>query len=160
RKIKEAHKCEREVCLLYIAKPIIQNKYVKPNNENYYNASNNEYEEDNEITNKESVKTISENNSKIIFQDNEAKIESEEEEQQWDQFINNWIELKNSENQFEDDEDYIFSSPEWSYDFSLAGRTIHLSDDENSKWSLDTLCIPDIEPPLFLDDDHIFMNAK
>ena len=74
--------------------------------------------------------------------------------------INEWIELENYENQFEDEEDYIFSSSEWDQDFSFAGRTVHPADDENAKWPLDSLCILDLEPPSFLGDDQIFTNAK
>ncbi len=84
----------------------------------------------------------------------------EENEQQWYQLINDWIELGNCENQFESEEDSIFSSTEWNHDFSLAGCTIHPSDDEKAKWSLNALFVDDLESPLFLGTDHIFTNAQ
>ncbi|CAG8641312.1 23883_t:CDS:2 [Dentiscutata erythropus] len=67
---------------------------------------------------------------------------------------------EDDENQFEDEDDYIFSSSEWDHNFSLAGYTIHPADDENAKWPLESLCIPDLEPPSFLGNDQIFTNAK
>ena len=68
--------------------------------------------------------------------------------------------MENRKNQFESEEDSIFSSTEWNYDFSLAGHTIHPSDDEKAKWSLNTLFVYDLESPLFLGTDHIFTNAQ
>ncbi|CAG8713922.1 3702_t:CDS:2, partial [Dentiscutata erythropus] len=67
---------------------------------------------------------------------------------------------ENRENQFEDEDDYIFSSSEWDHDFSLAGCTIHPADDKNAKWPLESLCISNLELPSFLGNDQIFINAK
>ncbi|CAG8613760.1 15515_t:CDS:2, partial [Gigaspora margarita] len=55
-----------------------------------------------------------------------------------DEMTNKDIEIiyqydENHENQFEDEENYIFFSSEWDHDFSFAEHTIHSADDENAK---------------------------
>ncbi|CAG8723526.1 11213_t:CDS:2 [Dentiscutata erythropus] len=132
-KVREAYKCKREVHQLHVAKPIIPNEHIELKNKNNRNISSNKYKENDEITNKD---------IEIIYQDNEAETE------------------KNHENQFENEEDYIFSSSEWNNDFSFAGCTIHPADNKNAKWPLDSLYILELEPSLFLDNNQIFTNTK
>ncbi|CAB5335229.1 unnamed protein product [Rhizophagus irregularis] len=76
-----------------------------------------------------------------------------------DKLIKEWIELGNNENQFENNEDECFLSPEWNNDFDFAGQNVHPADDERAKWSLSTLFESFLESPSFLGSDEIFTNA-
>jgi len=98
-------------------------------------------------------KTINNNDNR------EELITQNEEQTRWDQLIEEWIELGNRENQFENNEDECFLSPEWNNDFDFAGRNVHPADDERAKWSLSTLFESSLESPSFLGSDEIFTNA-
>ncbi|CAG8837467.1 39098_t:CDS:2, partial [Gigaspora margarita] len=64
-----------------------------------------------------------------------------EEEQQWENTINEWIELGERENQFEDQSDEILLTKK------------HPADNEMAKWSLDSLFISSLEAPSFFDSE-------
>ncbi len=87
------------------------------------------------------------------------EIITDDEKQKWSQLIEEWIELGNRENQFENNDEEIFLSSEWNSDFNLAGREVHPADDETAKWRLITLFESSLESPSFLGSDEIFTNA-
>ena len=150
-KIKDVRECECKIQRLHIATPICPDNENEDHNdelneEEYIQVSDDKNEEDsNENT----------NNDDIIRE--ELIIQSEE--RRWNQLIEKWIELGNRKNQFEDDEDKCFLSPEWNSDFDFAGRNMHPADDERAKWSLRTLFESSLESPSFLGSDEIFTNA-
>ncbi|CAG8845285.1 9988_t:CDS:1, partial [Gigaspora margarita] len=76
-----------------------------------------------------------------------------EEEQEWENTINEWIELGERENQFEDQSDEILLTSDWDADFGFGGREKHPADDETAKWSLDSLFISSLEAPSYFDSE-------
>ncbi|CAB4415694.1 unnamed protein product [Rhizophagus irregularis] len=148
RKIKDVRECEREMQRLHIATPICPDNENEDDNLNeggYIQVSDDEDKVDNNETT---------NNN-----DDREELIIQNEEQRWNQLIKEWIELGNRENQFENNEDECFLSPEWNNDFDFAGRNVHPADDERAKWSLSTLFESSLESPSFLGSDEIFTNA-
>ncbi|CAG8530241.1 11559_t:CDS:2, partial [Diversispora eburnea] len=92
-----------------------------------------------------------------INNNNDEELNSEE--QRLTQLIEEWIELGNWENKFDDENDQIFLSTEWNNDFNLGDREIHLADDDIAKWNLNILFESLLESPTFLGSDEIFTNA-
>src|SRR5581483_280636 len=147
RKIQNAKECEREMQRLHIAVPINDDENEEQEcelNEDIIQVSDDESEED------DGDKGIDDNKEELIV---------ENETQKWSQIIDEWIELGNQENQFENENDESFLSSEWNSDFGSAGRTVHPADDETAKWNLITLFESSLESPLFLGSDEIFTNA-
>src|SRR3990170_5090105 len=129
RKIKEARNCEQEILRLHIATPICPDneideteKYDSDNEEIYIQVSDDDIISDKEI---DSEIEINNDNEDETIRNNEQK---------WNQIIEEWIELGNHENQFENHDDEIFLSEEWNSDFNLEGREVHPVDDETAKW--------------------------
>ncbi|CAG8608871.1 7515_t:CDS:2 [Cetraspora pellucida] len=79
-----------------------------------------------------------------------------EEEQRWKNLVNEWIELGDHENQFENKDDKILLSSEWDADFSLGGREKHPANNETAKWSLDLFFVSSLEMPLYFDSEFTF----
>ena len=148
RKIKGARECEREIQRLHIAILISlddnENEEHELNEEECIQVSDDENEENSENVNNNDTR------EELIIQS---------EEQKWNQLIENWIELGNQENRFENSEDECFLSPEWNNDFDSAGWKMHPADDEMAKWNLSTLFESSLESPSFLGSDEIFTNA-
>ena len=149
RKIKDVRECEREIQRLHIATSINpddddENKEPELNEEECIQVSDDENEENHEDA---------DNN------DTEEELVIQSDEQKWSQLIEEWIELGNQENRFENSEDECFLSPEWNSDFDFAGRKVHPADDETAKWNLSTLFESSLESPSFLGSDEIFTNA-
>jgi hypothetical protein len=129
RKIKEARECEHEIQRLHIATPICPDDEV-------------EEHELNELDEEEIVQVSDDENGEGNNQNtdvNGEEIITDDEEQRWSQLIEEWIELGNRENHFENNDEEIFLSTEWNSDFNLAGREVHPADDKKAKWSLITL---------------------
>ena len=146
RKIKEARECEREIQRLHIATPICPDDEV----------------EECELDEEEMVQVSDDENGEGSSQNTGVdgeEIITDDEEQKWSQLIEEWIELGNRENQFENNDEEIFLSSEWNSDFNLAGREVHPADDETAKWRLITLFESSLESPSFLGSDEIFTNA-
>ncbi|CAG8816383.1 12571_t:CDS:1, partial [Cetraspora pellucida] len=76
-----------------------------------------------------------------------------EEEQQWENTINEWIELEEYENQFEDQGNEILLTNNWNTDFGFGRREKHPVDDETAKWPLDSLFISSLEVPQYFDSE-------
>ncbi|CAG8568574.1 16392_t:CDS:2 [Cetraspora pellucida] len=116
RKIKEIKECEREMRQLHIATPIVSdNEITEP-----------------KLNNEEDFYQVSDDDEKNSANDNEDII-TYEEEQKWDQLIQEWINLGVQENQFEDQNDQIFMSSEWDYDFEIEDQEKHPADDTLAK---------------------------
>jgi len=149
RKIKEARECKREIQRLHIATPIC------PDDED-------DEVEECELDEEEMVQVSDDENGEDSSQNTGVDGEEiiiDDEEQKWSQLIEEWIELGNRENQFENNDEEIFLSSEWNSDFNLAGREVHPADDETAKWHLITLFESSLESSSFLGSDEIFTNA-
>ncbi len=68
-----------------------------------------------------------------INNDNNEDETIRNDEQKWNQIIEEWIELGNHKNQFENHDDKIFLSKEWNSDFNLGGHEVHSADNETAK---------------------------
>lgn len=154
RKIKNVRECEREIQRLHIATPI------NPDDDDDDDDDDNEDEECE--LNEECIQVSDDENENDEDVDNNNTREElviQNEEQKWSQLIEEWIELGNRENRFENNEDECFLSTEWNYDFAFAGRNVHPADDEMAKWNLSTLFESSLESPSFLGSNEIFTNA-
>src|SRR6266496_1315326 len=101
RKIKEARECEREIQCLHIATPICPDDEV----------------EECELDEEEMVQVSDDENGEGSSQNTGVdgeEIITDDEEQKWSQLIEEWIELGNRENQFENNDEEIFLSSEWN----------------------------------------------
>lgn len=144
RKIKDVRECNREMQRLHIATPISPD--VDENEEHELNEECIQVSDD-------------ENDENVDNNDTREELIIQNEEQKWSQLIEEWIELGNQENRFENNEDECFLSLEWNSDFDFAGRKVHPADDEMAKWNLSTLFESSLESPSFLGSDEIFTNA-
>ena len=148
RKIKGVRECKRELQRLHIATPISpdddENEEHELNEEECIQVSDEENEENSENVNNNDTRE-------------ELIIQSEEQKQ--NQLIENWIELGNQENRFENNEDECLLSTEWNYDFVFTDQNVHPADDKTAKWNLSTLFESFLESPAFLGSDKIFTNA-
>jgi hypothetical protein len=163
RKVNEIRECDNEMQRLHIAVPIASddedsnketdnNELIYIDNESDIQVSDNE-DEINFRSNTNDNDNIDIENDAI----NDEDINSEE--QRWVQLIEDWIELGNRENKFDDIDDQIFLSTEWDSDFNFGGREIHPADDNNAKWNLNTLLESTLDSPAFLGSDEIFTDA-
>ncbi|CAG8713263.1 9786_t:CDS:2, partial [Racocetra fulgida] len=80
----------------------------------------------------------------------EDETNNESEEQRWNSLINDWINMTEYKNQFDHSEDEIFLNSDWDKDFNFGGRMKHPADDNEAKWSLETLFTSGLEKPNFL----------
>jgi len=81
---------------------------------------------------------------------------TEEQEQEWNIFVREWIEAIERENTFDHSEDEIFLDDEMNNDFNFGGRTIHPADDPAAKWSLASLFVSSLELPSYLGPNQIY----
>lgn len=150
RKIKNAKEYENQLRRLHIATPISSGDETSEQELTItdldYQVSDNEDEDNIEEPTDESGNLANQNLDDDLVT---------EEEQRWEYIINEWIELADRENQFENQDDEILLTSDWDSDFSFGGRDKHPADDETAKWPLDSLFISSLEKPSYFDSELI-----
>jgi hypothetical protein len=148
RRIKEVTQADQQMKRLHIATPISSDNFDYPNeplqniDEELLIVSDDDNEKDvNNVIEKDIV--------------DEGEPSTEENENQWNSIISQWIEEANFENQVEDNNDESFLNDDLINDFSVGTRNIHPADDTNAKWQLSTLFINTLEPPTYT---RFFLN--
>ncbi|CAG8792233.1 10822_t:CDS:1, partial [Racocetra fulgida] len=74
---------------------------------------------------------------------------SEEQVQEWNIFIEEWLQAIEHENKCNDSNDEMFLTDEMDNDFSFGGKKVHPADDQTAKWLLATLFVSDLELPTY-----------
>ncbi|CAB4483365.1 unnamed protein product [Rhizophagus irregularis] len=66
-----------------------------------------------------------ENEESELIKEECIQLSDDENEENHENLIEEWIELGSLENRFENSEDEAFLSLEWNFDFNLAGQKMH-----------------------------------
>ncbi|CAB5381510.1 unnamed protein product [Rhizophagus irregularis] len=140
RRIKKVNQADQQMKRLHIATPIASDDLDYLNDEPLQNID----EEFLIVSDDEDVNNAIE---KDIVDEEEPS--TEENENQWNSIISQWIEEANFENRVEDSNDENFLNDDLVNDFSVGTRNIHPADDTNAKWQLSTLFISALEPPTY-----------
>ena len=82
--------------------------------------------------------------------------QTEEQEQEWNTFVEEWIRAIENENKFDNSDDEILLTDEMNNDFNFGGRIIHPADDPTAKQPLATLFVSNLESPTYLETDQIY----
>jgi hypothetical protein len=98
----------------------------------------------------------SENENNNVALNNFSEPHTEEQEQEWNIFVREWIEATERENMFDHSEDEMLLDNEMDNDFNFGGRTIHPADDPTAKWPLASLFISNLESPSYLGANQIY----
>jgi hypothetical protein len=92
-------------------------------------------------------------------QKEDAEPSTEENENQWQAIISQWIDEANHENQVEDNSDELLLNGDFlNQDFLVGTRNIHPADDQKAKWELSTLFVDNLEPPTYIGTDYNFSD--
>ncbi|RIA92960.1 hypothetical protein C1645_820031 [Glomus cerebriforme] len=99
---------------------------------------------------KENLITVSDNDNNNVNNNNnkeksEVELNTEENKNQWNTIISQWIEETNYENQVKNSEDELLLNGDFDNDFLVGMRNIHPADDQNAKWELSLLFINNLE---------------
>ena len=78
------------------------------------------------------------------------KPNTEENENQWNAIISQWIEEANFENQVENSNDELLFNRDLDNDFLVGTHNVHPADDQNAKWKLFLLFINNLELPTYV----------
>lgn len=153
-KKKRVRESNVQIRRLHIATPIIEDD----NETEYYDETEHELQiSDDDITvNEDDFEE--DNNSNLILNDKSIEPYIKEQEQEWNTFVEEWIEAIEHENKFDCPEDEILLTDEMNNDFDFGGRNIHPADDETAKWSLLSLFVFDLESPTCLEVDQIYSS--
>ncbi|PKK78386.1 hypothetical protein RhiirC2_770300 [Rhizophagus irregularis] len=82
----------------------------------------------------------------------DSRTEEAKDDFYWSEICENWINLAEHENQFDNEEDNHLL--EMAQNFYAAGRNVHPADDETAKWNLKYLFNENIQAPTFLGIDN------
>src|SRR6266498_2058681 len=121
RRIKEVNQADKNMQRLHIATPIVDDG-------DFDDFDNKEEREKNEI-----------------------EPNTEENENQWNAVISQWIEEANYENRVANSDDELLLSGDFDNDFLVGTRNIHPADDQSAKWELSLLFTNSLEPPTYVD---------
>ena len=92
-------------------------------------------------------------------QKEDAELSTEENENQWQAIISQWIYEANHENQVEDESDELLLNGDFlNQDFLVGTRNIHPADDQKAKWELSTLFVDNLEPSTYIGTDYNFSD--
>jgi hypothetical protein len=142
RRIKEVNQADQQMRRLHIATPIT--------NDNDFNNPDKEVQN----VNKEDLITVSDDefdngNNKETREKDEVEPNTEENENQWNAVISQWIEEANYENRVENSNDELLLNGDFDNDFLVGARNIHPADDQSAKWELSLLFTINLEPPTY-----------
>ena len=156
-KKKRVRESDIQIRRLHIATPIIEDN----NETEYYNENETEElqtSDDNITVNEDNVEE--DDNSNLILNDSFIEPYIKEQEQEWNTFIEEWIKAIEHENKFDYSEDEILLTDEMNNAFDFGGKNIHPADDETAKWSLLSLFVFDLKPPICLEADQIYSSFQ
>ncbi|RGB25382.1 hypothetical protein C1646_771816 [Rhizophagus diaphanus] len=131
---------------LHIAIPIIENNNI--NNPEFNNLTDDDLlvgDDDN-----------GENESNNLTLNDSSEPHTEEQEQEWNIFVKEWIEAIKRENTFDHSKDEILLDGKMDNDFNFGGRTIHPADNLTAKWSLRSLFISNLGFSAYLKGNQIY----
>ena len=146
RQKKNAKELDTKVQNLHIATPIIED-------DNLNSPEFNDLSEDDLLV---SDDDSGENENNNMTLNTFTEPHTEEQEQEWNIFVREWIEAIERENTFDHSEDEIFLDNEMNNDFNFGGRTIHPADNPTAKWPLASLFISSLELPSYLGSNQIY----
>lgn len=138
---KQAKKANTKIQHLHLATPIVEDDNL--NNPEFDNLSENDLQisdNDNDLENEK------DNNNGNKF----AEPHTEEQEQEWNTCVKEWIIAIEQENKFDNTEDEILLTDEMNNDFNFGEKSIHPADDLTAKWPLATLFVSDLNIPTYL----------
>jgi len=92
----------------------------------------------------------SNDNNKEKGERNELEPNTEENENQWNAVISQWIEEANYENRVENSNDELLLNGDLDNDFLVGTHNVHPADDQNTKWKLSLLFTNSLEPPTYV----------
>ncbi len=148
RRIKEVNQADKNMRQLHIATPIADDdnfddfdKEQNLDKEDLITVS----DDDNDANNDDN------NNNKEEREKNEVEPNTEENENQWNAIISQWIEEANYENRVVNSDDELLLSEDFDNDFLVGTRNIHPADDQSAKWELSLLFTDSLEPPTYVD---------
>jgi hypothetical protein len=147
RQKKNAKELDTKIRHLHIATPIVEDDNL--NSPEFNNLS----EDDLLVSDDDN----GENENNNVALNNFSEPYTEEQEQEWNIFVREWIEAIERENMFDHSEDEIFLDNEMDNDFNFGGRMIHPADDPTAKWPLASLFISNLELPSYLGANQIYL---
>ena len=148
---KKAKETDTKIQRLHLAIPIVEDDNL--NNPEFDNLSENDLQVSDD-DNVERDKNQSDKSNNITNES--AEPNTEEQEQEWDTFVKEWVVAIEHENKFDHIEDEILLTDEMDNDFNFGGKTIHPADDLTAKWSLATLFVSNLESPTYLGIDQAY----
>jgi hypothetical protein len=152
RQKKKAKELDTKIQHLHIAVPIVEDDNLK--NLEFNNLTEDDLQVSDEDNDTENRNQGNRNNNLVLNEPTEPY--TEEQEQEWNTFVQEWIEAINNENKFDHIEDEILLTDEMDNDFNFGGRVIHPADDLTAKWLLAFLFVSDLESPTYLGADQIY----
>lgn len=146
QKVKEGKEYQKQAKHHHIALPVLNNQ----ENDNLDEEEDESIcEEDLNISDWEDIEDNNTNQDSI-----EKDLDENEDDEEiaddfhWSEICENWINLVDQENQFDNEEDNHLL--EIAHSFHAAGRDTHPADDETAKWKLEYLFKEDLKAPTFL----------
>lgn len=149
RQKKKAKELDTKIQRLHIAIPIVEDDNLK-------NLELNLTEDDLQVSDDDIQDTENGNRNNNLILDEPTEPHTEEQEQEWNTFVKEWIEAINHENRFDHSDDEILLIDEMNDDFNFGGKTIHPADDLAAKWLLASLFVSDLESPTYLGTGQIY----
>ena len=144
---KKAKKLNIKVQRLHIATPIVENDNLDNPKSSDLSENDLQVSDDND-SDIENENQDNNRNDNLVLND-PVELQTEEQEQEWNTFIEEWIRAIENENKFGHSDDEILLTDEMNNDFKFGLITIHFTDDPTAKWSLASLFVSNLEPPIY-----------
>ena len=144
RRIKEVTQSDQQMRRLHIATPIVDDS------NNFNEEEQNLDKEDLIVVSDDDDNADTNNNNKEKGETDEMEPNTEENENQWNAIISQWIEEANYENRVENSNDELLLNGDFDNDFLVRTRNIHSAYDQSAKWELSLLFIHNLEPPTYM----------
>ena len=144
RRIKEVTQSDQQMRRLHIATPIVDDS------NNFNEEEQNLDKEDLIVVSDDDDNADTNNNNKEKGETDEMEPNTEENENQWNAVISQWIEEANYENRVQNSDDELLLNEDLDHGFLVGARNIHPADDPNAKWKLSHLFVNNLESPTFV----------
>jgi len=144
RRIKEVTQSNQQMRQLHIATPIVDDS------NNFNEEEQNLDKEDLIVVSDDDDNADTNNNNKEKGETDEMEPNTEENENQWNAIISQWIEEANYENRVENSNDELLLNGDLDNEFLVGTRDVHPADDQDAKWELSQLFVNNLEPPTYM----------
>jgi len=151
---KKAKELNIKVRRLHIATPIVEDDNLDNPESSDLSENDLQVSDDNDSDIENENQDNNRNDNLVVNEPVEPQ--TEEQEQEWNAFIEEWIRAIENENKFGHSDDEILLTDEMNNDFNFGGRIIHPADDPTAKWQLATLFVSNLESPTYLETDQIY----